>query len=56
MKVICSFDELMSLNANLIKFMLGACPWLTYDWNPYETGIVYILQDNDRYSKWTIQV
>lgn len=54
MKVIRSFKELMSLDANLIKFVLDRCRWLTYDWNPYATGIIYILQDNDRHSNWIL--
>jgi hypothetical protein len=54
MRVIRSFDELMALDAQLIKYVLSACPWLTYDWNPYETGMVYIIDDTDRRSNWIL--
>ncbi|GAB6194373.1 hypothetical protein [Desulfocastanea catecholica] len=54
MKVIRSFDELKYLDTSLIKFILDVCPWLTYDWNPHETGIVYILQDSDQYHNWIL--
>jgi hypothetical protein len=54
MRVIRNFAEIKPLDASLIKFILDICPWLTYDWNPHETGIVYILQDSDRYYNWIL--
>jgi hypothetical protein len=54
MIVIRSFDELMALDDQLIKYVLSACPRLTSNWNPYETGIVYILQDRDQYHNWIL--
>jgi hypothetical protein len=54
MIVIRCFDEFMALDAHLIKLLSEACPWLTSNWKPYETGIVYILQDRDQYHKWIL--
>ncbi len=54
MRVIRNFDEIMSLDANLINLILEVCPWLTPDWKPHETGIVYILQDSDQYHNWIL--
>jgi hypothetical protein len=50
MIVIRSIDDLIFLNADLLMFVLGACPWITFSWNPNETGFVYILRDIDRHS------
>ena len=54
MRVIRNFDELKPLDADLTKFILEVCPWLTSDWNPHESGIVYILQDSDSYHNWIL--
>jgi hypothetical protein len=54
MIVIRSIDDLIFLEPHLLKFMLGRCPWLTSNWNPHETGIVYILQDRDQYHNWIL--
>lgn len=50
MIVIRSIDDITFLNADLLKFVLGVCPWITFGWNPNETGFVYILRDIDRHS------
>jgi len=54
MRAIRSYDELMTLDAPLIKLVSEACPWLTSNWNPHETGIVYILQERDQYHNWIV--
>jgi len=47
MKTIGSINGLVDLDIGLIKFILGACPWMAEQWEPETIGYVFVLDDND---------
>ena len=48
MKTISSIEDLVDLDINLVKFILGSCPWVTKEWSAEDFGFVFVLEDSDR--------
>ncbi len=54
MKTIDSIKELTDLEPDLLKFILGSCPWIAEGWDPESTGFVFLLDDNDSHKICTV--
>ena len=54
MKIIDGIKGLTDLEPDLLKFILGSCPWITEGWDPESTGFVFLLDDNDNHKICTV--
>ncbi len=47
MKTIGNIKGLTDLEPDLLKFILGSCPWIAERWDPENAGFVFLLDDGD---------
>ena len=47
MNIIDGIKGVTDLEPDLLKFILGSCPWIAEGWDPESTGFVFLLDDTD---------
>ena len=47
MKIIDGIEGLVDHDIDLVKFILGSCPWIAEGWDPESTDFVFLLDDAD---------